>query len=208
LSTERKSEPKAHLRPRPFRLKVHSWLRWLHTYISMFSLLAILFFSITGVTLNHPDWAFTNTESKAETKGQFPTGWKKGETVDWFLISEHLRQNGVRGTAKDKEADESEGSISFKAPGYSADCFFDSQTGKYDLSVTTSGFTGMMNDFHRGKDAGSAWSWMIDISGITLALVASTGLGLLWYLKKVRTAGFLLLGTGALLIVIAMKLAF
>lgn len=175
----------------------------------MFSLLAILFFALTGVTLNHPDWAFTNTEKKVETKGKLPSGWHKGKDVDWFVVSEYLRQHdGIRGGVTDKEADESEGSITFKAPGYSADCFFNAQTGTYDLAVTTLGFTGMMNDFHRGKDAGRAWSWVIDISGITLATVAITGLGLLWYLKKIRTAAFLVMGSGALLIWLAMKLTY
>ena len=35
------------------------WSRWLHIYTSMFGLAAILFFSVTGLTLNHPDWFFT-----------------------------------------------------------------------------------------------------------------------------------------------------
>jgi hypothetical protein len=176
----------------------------------MFSLLAILFFSLTGITLNHPDWAFTNRESKLETKGQLPSGWKKGEKdVDWFVVSEYLRQkDSVRGAAGEKSADESEGSITFKAPGYTADCFIDTQTGKYDLTVTTLGFIGVMNDFHRGRDSGSAWPWLIDISGVTLAIVALTGIGLLWYLKKVRIPAYIVMAVGFALAFIAMGMAY
>jgi hypothetical protein len=43
-------------RVRPLRLRIHSALRWLHIYTSMVSLVAVLFFALTGVTLNHPDW--------------------------------------------------------------------------------------------------------------------------------------------------------
>ncbi len=30
-------------------------MRWLHIYVSLFGLAAVLFFSVTGLTLNHPD---------------------------------------------------------------------------------------------------------------------------------------------------------
>ena len=32
-------------------------MRWLHIYLSMFGLAAVLFFSVTGITLNHPNAA-------------------------------------------------------------------------------------------------------------------------------------------------------
>ncbi|RYX82181.1 peptidase [bacterium] len=186
-------------------------MRWLHIYISMFSLLAILFFSLTGITLNHPDWAFTNAESKRESKGQLPQGWKAkdGKTIDWLTVGEYLRaHDGVRGSVTDKEADEEEGSMTYKAPGYSADCFFNVKTGSYDLTVSTMGVVGVMNDFHRGTTAGAGWKWLIDVSGLMLAIVALTGLGLLYYLKKMRVAAFLAMGVGAIIIAILMKLAF
>ena len=39
-------------RRRPLRLRVHSLLRWLHIYTSMVSLLVVLFFAATGLTLD------------------------------------------------------------------------------------------------------------------------------------------------------------
>lgn len=208
MSIERSAKAPEVRRPKPLRLRVHGWLRWLHIYISMFSLLAVLFFSLTGITLNHPEWAISSAETKTELKGQLPQGWKKGKDVDWFVIAEHLRaKNGVRGAAGEKEVDESEGSLTFKAPGYSADCFFNPKTGSYDLSITAQGFTGVMNDFHRGRDAGTLWKWLIDISGVLLVVISLTGLGLLYYLKKVRLTAFAALGVGALLLYLAMKLA-
>lgn len=174
----------------------------------MFSLLSILFFSITGITLNHPEWAFTSAETKTETKGQLPDGWKKGNEVDWFRVSEFLREkHGLRGLVGEKAFDETEGTITYKGPGYNADCFFDPETGNYDLTVTAQGFTGVMNDLHRGRDSGVAWRWLIDVSGVLLVVVSFTGLGLLYYLKKVRTAAFLAMGVGALIVWILIKMA-
>ena len=60
--------------PRPLRLRVHTVLRWLHIYTSMVSLVAVLFFAATGVTLNHPDWLAA--ESTRELTGQLPPTWR------------------------------------------------------------------------------------------------------------------------------------
>ena len=50
-------------------------MRWLHIYLSMFGLAAVLFFSVTGITLNHPDWAFGQVERRREAKGQVDLKW-------------------------------------------------------------------------------------------------------------------------------------
>ena len=50
-------------------------MRWLHIYLSMFGLAAVLFFSVTGITLNHPDWVFGQVERKREAEGQVDVKW-------------------------------------------------------------------------------------------------------------------------------------
>ena len=40
-------------------------MRWLHIYSSMFGLVAILFFSVTGILLNHPSWTLGSGENAA-----------------------------------------------------------------------------------------------------------------------------------------------
>ena len=50
-------------------------MRWLHIYLSMFSLAVILFFSLTGVTLNHPDWFGAGAERITEAEGMLDRGW-------------------------------------------------------------------------------------------------------------------------------------
>lgn len=43
--------------------QLYSVLRWLHVYVSMLSFLTILFFAITGITLNHPEWTLGLTQT-------------------------------------------------------------------------------------------------------------------------------------------------
>ncbi|OJU62887.1 MAG: peptidase [Armatimonadetes bacterium 55-13] len=201
------SESASKARQRPFRLKVHSWLRWLHIYTSMLSLLVVLFFAITGITLNHPDWVIGNVEAKAEVKGQLNKEWISGKEVNWLQVVEYLRKtHNVRGSAEDMRAEETEGSLSFRSPGYAADCFFDRDSGKYEMSIDSMGMMAVMNDLHRGKDSSKAWAWLIDLSGIFLALLSLTGLGILFYLKKLRRSALITAAVGIVLFLILMRL--
>ncbi|MEF2277940.1 PepSY-associated TM helix domain-containing protein [Deinococcus sp. YIM 134068] len=192
-------------RPRSLRARTHVWLRWLHTYTSMISLLVVLFFSLTGITLNHPDWAFGGAETRREVTGTLPAGWIRGEEVNWLLVAEELRaQQGVKGRAGDTRVDGEEASLSFRAPGYSADAFIETATGRYTLNVEAQGAVAVLNDLHRGRDSGGAWAWLIDVSGVFLTVVSLTGLGILLYLRKTRVKALAaMLAAGALVVVLA-----
>ena len=58
---------------RPVRRWLARWSPWVHTYLSMFGLAAILFFSATGLTLNHPEWFFE--ERTVQLEGRLPVEW-------------------------------------------------------------------------------------------------------------------------------------
>jgi hypothetical protein len=186
-------------RRRPRRLRVHGALRWLHVYISMVSMLAVLFFAVTGVTLNHPDWL--PGERSADVKGTMPPTWKTAAGVDWLVVAEHLRSaHGVRGPVAGRRADDTEASISFKSPGYGADAYVNVRDGGYRLMIAEQGALAVLNDLHRGRDSGRAWAWLIDVAGVFLAVLSVTGLGLLWYLKKMRVSALLTMAVGSALV--------
>ncbi|WP_084045271.1 PepSY-associated TM helix domain-containing protein [Deinococcus hopiensis] len=177
-------------------------MRSLHTYTSMVCLLIVLFFSLTGITLNHPDWAFGNAETRREVKGTLPAGWTQNGQVNWLTVAEELRaKQGLKGRAGDTRVDSTEASLSFKAPGYSADAFIDMKTGTYTVDVDAQGAVAVLNDLHRGRDAGSAWAWLIDLTGVFLTVISLTGLGILFYLKKTRIKALaVMLGAGFLVV--------
>lgn len=193
-------------RPRTWRARTFGWLRWLHIYTSMLSLLIVLFFALTGITLNHPEWTFGGAAKRAEVKGTLPPTWRVNGQVNWLAVVEYLRAQGVHGVVGDYRADATQGSVSFKAPGYAADAFFEVPSGKYTLTTDEQGALAVLNDFHRGRDAGGAWAWAVDLAGGFLALISLTGLGLLLFLKKIRLAALLTLLGGAALVLLAMRL--
>ena len=56
--------------------------------------------------------------------------------------------------------------VTFKGPGYAADAFIDRESGRYDLTQTYHGFIAVINDLHKGRDTGPAWSVVIDVSAV------------------------------------------
>ncbi|QNI37612.1 PepSY-associated TM helix domain-containing protein [Edaphobacter albus] len=176
--------------------------RWLHIYLSMGSFAIVLFFAVTGLTLNHADW-FSNQEKTIHSTGQMPQEWVRpsGKTEPAKLeIVERLRSaNKLHGTVSDFRIDDDQLSVSFKAPGYSADVAIDRSTGHYDLIEVRNGFVAVINDLHKGRDAGKTWIWLIDLSAILLTLVSLTGLLLLFFVYKRRTSGLILAAVGTLL---------
>ena len=168
----------------------------------MISFGVVFFFSVTGLTLNHPNW-FTHQQRTQNLKGTINAAWTKTATdaeVKKLEIVEFLRTtHGIHGAMSDFRVDDRECDVSFKGPGYAADVFIDRATGTYDLTINKMGLAAILNDLHKGRDSGDSWKWLIDISAVLLVFVSFTGLVLLWFVHKHRFAGFMSLAAGALL---------
>ncbi|MCC2668629.1 MAG: hypothetical protein K0Q72_1100 [Armatimonadetes bacterium] len=195
LTTASESKPKpaartGHRPPRPLHLRINSLLRWLHTYLSMVGLMVVLLFSVTGITLNHPEWTFGAVQKRTDVKGEVPREWvAAGPEVKKLEVAEYLRkQHHFRGSVSEFRVDERECSLSFKAPGYAADGFLDRETGAYTFAVSAEGVVAVINDLHRGRNSGRPWALAIDVSAVMLILVSLTGVGMLLYLKRTRTS--------------------
>jgi hypothetical protein len=188
-------------------------MRWLHIYLSVFGLAAVLFFSVTGLTLNHPDWFFGGVERRSQSEGRVDPKWlhlepaaasptpdgqdDPGRQVAKLDIVEHLRRaHGVRGALAEFRVDETECMVTFKGPGYAADAFIDRSSGNYNLTQTHHGFIALINDLHKGRDTGPVWSAVIDVSAVLMTIISLTGLVLLLYLKLRRVPGLVVTGVG------------
>jgi hypothetical protein len=189
-------------------------MRWLHIYLSMFGLAAVLFFGATGLTLNHPDWFFAGAERSEQAEGRVDPRWLHGPApagepdpsggVAKLEIVEHLRAaHGIRGALAEFQTEEDECVVTFKGPGYAADAFIDRASGHYTVTQTYHGVVAVINDLHKGRDTGPYWSVVIDLSAVVMTLIALTGLVLLFYLKLRRVPGLVvvLIGTAIVLAV-------
>ena len=156
----------------------------------MVSFGVVFFFSATGITLNHQD-KFLGQQQVKQIKGTVASKLVSGKDVAKLEVVEQLRNsNGIRGAVSDFRIDDDRCSVSFKGPGYAADAFIDRKTGSYELTETRMGFIAVINDLHKGRDSGKAWSWVIDLSAVFLVLVSISGILILCYLYKRRFTGF------------------
>lgn len=177
-------------------------MRWLHIYLSMISFAIVFFFAVTGLTLNHAD-RFAGQVRTTQEKGHLDPSWTNNPDtlhIDKLAIVEYLRRtHAIKAALSDLHIDDSQIGVSFKGPGYAADAFVDRTTGDYDLTRTSAGFVGLINDLHKGRDTGPGWSVFIDVCGILLALVSLTGMVLLLFLKRRRLSGLLIAALGLVL---------
>lgn len=179
--------------------------RWLHIYLSMISFVIVLFFSVTGLTLNHADY-FQNKSVVTEDKGKLDSHWISSTDtlqINKLAIVEFIRNKyKVRGALADFRIDEGEISFSFKGPGYEADVFVSREDASYTITQTNQGLMGFVNDLHKGRDTGKTWLLVIDIAAILMTIISLSGLILLLFLKKKRLAGIILLIIGVLLTIL------
>ncbi len=207
ISPAAETSPTPRRRRRALSIRFAALARWLHIYASMLGLAAVLFFSVTGLTLNHPDWFGGGTERRIEDEGRVPTELLRSEApgnvdgVAKLEVVELLRRDhGVRGALTEFNIDDIECMVAFKGPGYSADAFIDREDGRYTLAQNLQGFVGVINDLHKGRDSGPVWSVVIDVSAVVLTFISLTGLMLIFYLKLRRVPGLTLAIAGTALV--------
>jgi uncharacterized protein len=185
-----------------WKRRLAKYSRWLHIYTSMTSFVIVFFFAVTGWTLNHAD-RFSGRDRPARSTGAVDPTWTNtgSAAVKRIDVVEAVRRAGhVSGTVTDFRTDDDQVSITFKGPGYAADATVDRRTGTYEVVESRLGFIAIVNDLHKGRDAGATWKLVIDISAALLTFVSLTGLVLIYFIHKHRLSGVILLVAGGVLV--------
>jgi hypothetical protein len=186
--------------PRPFAKSLLLLNRSLHIYISMFALLLVLFFSVTGVFLNRPEWFDLDQPIPSDREGSVPTHVleTKGDQRPLAMV-EYLRANlGARGqmTSFEDEPDLDEIRIQFTGPGRRGEFLINKKDGKTQIHEEVSNSLSVLSDLHKGKGSGGPWKLLIDISAILLVFISLTGIILWVVLPKRRKLGIISLVAG------------
>lgn len=201
----------ARARPRtpaakPWRVRAQVTLRSLHIHASMATLLVILFFSGSGVLLNHPEWT-AGLDTTRAAQGTLPPallGGLRAGAPDWLPIVETLRdRHDLRGRVSDPTTDGTDATLNFKGPGVDTSVLIDVQTGEYDLRTTSAGLSAVIGDLHRGHNTGPGWRWVIDLTAAALTVISASGFGILLFLKKHRRKALTTLGVGTALLAVS-----
>ena len=210
MHATRPDKPAAAPRPPSLKFRIYRQCRIWHGYLSAFAFAALLFFSATGLLLNHPDWfssdappleeatfALTaqqlaevrSSSSPAELLARIAAEHSKlyGEYKDATVAGDQIfvRLQGVRGSS-DIRANTTDGSVVVAA------------------EAATS--IAVVNALHRGETAGAAWRASIDVMAIVMIVVALAGFAIFLSMSgKLRTA--LLISASSVLIAVVMFFA-
>lgn len=179
----------------------------------------MLFFSITGITLNHASSLSGKPITTEKTWSLPPELYQTivsndGEDEDEDAVREipkpirewlH-RESGVRIRGARSEWSREEIYVSLPRPGGDSWLAIDRETGMVTYSLTTNGMVAFLNDLHKGRNTGVEWRWFIDLFSVASVVFSLTGLGLLWVHAKRRPSTWPIVLAGVVLPIIIVLL--
>jgi uncharacterized protein len=164
------------------------WLKTLHQWhwiSSALCLLGLLLFTLTGFTLNHA----TQIESKPQVStrtARLPAALlpQIAKAADAAPLPPEVAQwvaNEIKVEVRGRAAEWSPEEIylSLPRPGGDAWLRIARDSGELEYELTTRGWVSYLNDLHKGRHTGAAWSWFIDLFALACLVFSVTGLFIL-----------------------------
>ena len=190
---------------------INQLYQW-HWISSGLCLIGMLMFALTGITLNNSG----RIEAKPSVtmhEAQLPPAMIADLKSDPAAAKAPLppaisawlqREVGVNTAGRDTEWSADEVYVALPQPGGDAWLSVQRDSGAVSYEITTRGWIAYLNDLHKGRHTGKAWSWFIDVFAIAATIFCVTGLLLLQLHSKRRPATWPVVGMG---LVIPMLLA-
>ncbi|MDO6416274.1 PepSY-associated TM helix domain-containing protein [Sphingomonas sp. BIUV-7] len=182
------------------------WLKQLHTWhwiSAAVSLIGMLMFAITGVTLNHSSIipAHPQVVQKAGTLAPSLLRLLKatpaeGAPMPAAVAEAVAAQVGLDPSGRTGEWSEDEVYVAMPRPGGDAWVSVNRGTGAIASEVTRQGLISLFNDLHKGRNTGLGWRLFIDAFAAAAILFTGTGLLLLQFHAKHRKKTWPLVGLG------------
>jgi len=191
-----------------FLRQLHQW----HWISSAICLMAMLLFSLTGLTLNHAS-RIEAKPSVTRLKAALPPPLQKeleafatghpdaklplpAGLADWAEASFPVEVRGVRAEWSEEDA-----YVPLPRPGGDAWLRI-GVDGQAEYEKTDRGWISWLNDMHKGRNAGTVWSWFIDIFAIACLVFCITGFLILKYHAANRPSTWPVIGFGIVLPVV------
>ncbi|ACY33788.1 UNVERIFIED_CONTAM: PepSY-associated TM helix domain-containing protein [Comamonas sp. A-3] len=190
--------------------KLHEW----HWISSAICLIGMLLFAVTGFTLNHAGQI--ESKPKVESRdAQLPRdlleklqqAQKQGvEAADKNAVGLPAEVDGwlaqqIKVSAKGfaVEWSEDEAYVPMPRPGGDAWLRVDLKEGSVEYEKTDRGWISYLNDLHKGRNTGGAWSLFIDVFAIGCLVFCITGLLILKMHAQRRPMTWPMVGLGLVL---------
>lgn len=180
--------------------------RW-HWISSAACLVGMLLFASTGITLNNAAHieSLPNVSTKtatvpaallpliqtdpADDKAPLPAA-----IADWIEDAISVELSVAAGEWSDAEV-----YVSLPRPGGDAWLVIDRVSGDVNYELTDRGWVSYLNDLHKGRNTGTAWSWFLDVFSIAALVFSITGLFMLSMHASNRPSTWPLVGLGVVI---------
>ncbi len=153
--------------------------RLIHVYVSMALLTLLLFFSITGITLNHPEWFSGNEPVIEEIELAIDLKLINNPPLSLEQITQVVavveREISLSLTNAVIESSSDELFFSIKKAGGHTAITLDLDSGELFFEQTDYGLWALLNDLHKGRNTSFFWGWIIDITSVLCIVFAISG---------------------------------
>lgn len=182
------------------------WLKQLHSWhwiSAALSLVGMLLFAVTGLTLNHAT-SISAEPKVSERSVALPPALRDQLRGDHRTddplprsVAEHLAGAiGLDARGRAGEWSDEEVYVALPGPGRDAWIAIDRATGAVTSELTDRGWVSYLNDLHKGRNTGSAWFWFIDIFAAACIIFTISGLLLLQLHARHRPTTWPIVGLG------------
>lgn len=166
--------------------------RW-HGYLSAFAVIALVFFSATGVMLNHPEWF---EGAPAEARRTIVTLSPErlaaaigSEDVPGSLAAAVAEQADIIGTFTSGEVSEDGATLRLEGVRGSTDIAVDLPGGRAEVDVVPASTSTILQELHRGTSAGAPWRLLLDVTAVLVLGLSLVGYVLFFSLRfRLRTS--------------------
>ncbi len=186
------------------QIAFYTQCRLWHGYLSAFAFLLLIFFSASGILLNHPDWLV----------GEAPAAQTKTAKIDAAPLAA-ARKNAdpgpvlamlaaarlpLLGAYSSADIDDHQAVLRFEGIKGASSVTIDLTSGQTQARLQKADTITMLNDLHRGKNAGAAWQALIDIAGVLVLVLSLVGYILFFSMRfRLRTSLLLTAASMALI---------
>jgi hypothetical protein len=183
------------------------WLKQIHTWHWMsaaLSLVGMLMFALTGLTLNHADLIPATARVEDRSGLLAPsllrmlktTPEQKDVAMPRPVTEAVASAIGLDPAGRSAEWSEDEVYVAMPRPGGDAWVSVDRKNGTIKAEITQQGVIAWLNDLHKGRNTGFAWRLFIDLFAAAAILFTVTGLLLLQFHANHRKKTWPLIGLG------------
>ena len=213
-----KSAAKGHAHARPGMKTLLAW----HWISSAICLVGLVLFAVTGITLNHADvieakaqrqtWQAVvsgpgferlrqQAQERAASPGTAASPKPDAPLPDGVLAELAGRWQTSLSVFEGRVAEWQEDEVYVPAPGPGRDRWIriDLQSGEAEMEQTTRGAVALLNDLHKGRHTGWAWSLFLDVFAVACLVFTLSGLWILQRHAPKRRLVWPLVGAGLVL---------